>query len=385
MSPEQVLAWVEATYGVQLNDEQIQQLAAAIGFNGSNWSPEMAQAAQNLVAQVAQENNIPARTGGVGGATGGGMGSGTGSSTGGGTGGGIDTAGAESFKAWFRQTFGREATDQELGNYAQGARYSGGTITPTTLAQLKDAAILDQKAKGWLPVQPNQFAFTPFEYEQFRFGEQAPTFQGMEAFQFNEQTPTFQAGPAFQYQEFQAPNLDDVMRDPAYQRRLAEGRKALETSAAAKGLLRTGATLKGLTQFGQELASEEYGKTYDRARGEYQQGYNRAMDEYQSGETQRRDQFNAARQAYLDRRDQAQMGYQTEAARRSAQYGSDVEAWRNRYGQAREQYETNRSNAMTNWQAQRQEEGLRWQRDYDVWRYLNDDAYRRAQIAASQT
>ena len=353
MTPEQVLAWVESTYGVKLSDDQIQQLAGAIGFTGNNWSPQMADQAMAIVRQAAQDNNIqpvsggsPGTVGGVGACGGGGNIDNSGGGPTGGIptdggpvgGGGIDTAGAEEFKKWFRQTFGREATDAELVNYASGARYSGGTITPRTLAELKDLAIVDQKAKGWLPVGPNQFQWSPFEYEQFSF---------------NEAPPVYQAGPGFQYQEFQAPSLDEITRDPAYQRRLEEGRKALETSAAAKGLLRTGATLKGLTEYGQKVASEEYGSAYQRASQDYERNRDLAYQQFQTGESQRQNQFTAERQGYLDR-----------------------------MNQARDRYMTNRENAMTSWQAKRQEEGMRWQRDYDVWRYLSDDPYRKAQIAA---
>lgn len=47
---------------------------------------------------------------------------------------------------------------------------------------------------------------------------------------------------------------------PGYQFRLGEGLKALERSAAARGTLLTGGTLKGLTRFGQDYASNEYGQ-----------------------------------------------------------------------------------------------------------------------------
>ena len=342
MTPEQVLAWVESTYGVKLSDDQIQQLAGAIGFTGNNWSPQMADQAMAIVRQAAQENNIQPVAGGAGASGGPGTSGGTqpGATTTVTPSGPppVDQAGAEEFKKWFRQTFGREASDNELTNYASGARYVGGTITPRTLAELKDLAIVDQKAKGWLPVSPNQFQWSPFEYEQFSF---------------NEAPPSYQAGPGFQYEEFRAPSLDEITRDPAYQRRLEEGRKALETSAAAKGLLRTGATLKGLTDYGQKVASEEYGSAYQRASQDYERNRDLAYQQFQTGESQRQNQFTAERQGYLDR-----------------------------MNQARDRYMTNRENAMTNWQAKRQEEGLRWQRDYDVWRYLSDDPYRKAQIAA---
>lgn len=58
----------------------------------------------------------------------------------------------------------------------------------------------------------------------------------------------------------------DVMgqMDPSYQFRLGEGMKALDRTAAARGGLLSGATLKGAQRYGQGLASQEYGNAYNR-------------------------------------------------------------------------------------------------------------------------
>jgi len=52
--------------------------------------------------------------------------------------------------------------------------------------------------------------------------------------------------------------------DPGYNFRMAEGMKALERSAAARGLLQSGGTLKGIQQYGQNLASDEYQNAFNR-------------------------------------------------------------------------------------------------------------------------
>lgn len=52
--------------------------------------------------------------------------------------------------------------------------------------------------------------------------------------------------------------------DPGYNFRMSEGIKALERSASARGLLQSGATLKGITRFGQDLASDEYQNAFQR-------------------------------------------------------------------------------------------------------------------------
>ena len=70
--------------------------------------------------------------------------------------------------------------------------------------------------------------------------------------------------------QFQAPNLID---DPGYQFRLSEGLKGIERSAAAKGTLLTGGTLKALAGYHQGLASQEYGNAWDRAMGQFTTNY----------------------------------------------------------------------------------------------------------------
>lgn len=64
-----------------------------------------------------------------------------------------------------------------------------------------------------------------------------------------------------------------VTEDPGYQFRLEEGQKALERSAAARGGLTTGGTLKATERYAQGLASQEYGAAYDRRLREYQMAY----------------------------------------------------------------------------------------------------------------
>jgi hypothetical protein len=63
------------------------------------------------------------------------------------------------------------------------------------------------------------------------------------------------------YQDF---GMAQFQADPGYNFRMAEGLKALERSAAARGLLSSGTTLKGITQYGQNLASSEYENAFSR-------------------------------------------------------------------------------------------------------------------------
>jgi hypothetical protein len=56
--------------------------------------------------------------------------------------------------------------------------------------------------------------------------------------------------------------------DPGYQFRLKEGMQGLERSAAARGSLLSGATLKGITRYGQDAASQEFTNAFNRYQAE---------------------------------------------------------------------------------------------------------------------
>lgn len=69
--------------------------------------------------------------------------------------------------------------------------------------------------------------------------------------------------------------MDDFETDPGYEFRLGEGSKALERSAAARGMLLSGGTLKGLTRYNQDFASNEYGNVYNRWNSDNDRLFNR--------------------------------------------------------------------------------------------------------------
>lgn len=67
--------------------------------------------------------------------------------------------------------------------------------------------------------------------------------------------------PLTDYQNF---GMDQFRADPGYAFRMSEGMKGLERSAAARGGLLSGSTLKGIQRFGQDLASQEYTNAFNR-------------------------------------------------------------------------------------------------------------------------
>ena len=58
--------------------------------------------------------------------------------------------------------------------------------------------------------------------------------------------------------------MDQFQADPGYAFRMSEGMKGLERSAAARGGLLSGATLKGIQRYGQDLGSQEYMNAFNR-------------------------------------------------------------------------------------------------------------------------
>ena len=71
----------------------------------------------------------------------------------------------------------------------------------------------------------------------------------------------YPAAAAPSYTPFGMPQFQT---DPGYNFRMAEGLKALERSASARGLLQSGGTLKGIQQYGQNIASDEYQNAFNR-------------------------------------------------------------------------------------------------------------------------
>jgi len=69
-------------------------------------------------------------------------------------------------------------------------------------------------------------------------------------------------------------------QDPGYAFRLAEGQKALDRQAAARGGLISGSALKAAQRYGQEMGSQEYGNAYQRALDVYNAGVKREATGY---------------------------------------------------------------------------------------------------------
>ena len=77
----------------------------------------------------------------------------------------------------------------------------------------------------------------------------------------------------------------DFQADPGYAFRLSEGMKALDRTAASRGGLLSGATLKGAQRYGSDLASQEYQNAFNRYqanRAQQAQEYGNAFNRFQT-------------------------------------------------------------------------------------------------------
>lgn len=133
------------------------------------------------------------------------------------------------------------------------------------------------------------------------FGELLTPFPGV--------APTY-APVRTDYPDFKLPTVADMLVDPGYEFRMKEGERALTNSAAGRGELRTGGTLKDFLSFGQDMASQEYGNVVNRNLAEYNanlgtfntnnQGvttnndalYKRFMDQYDMYRNRQRDTYD---------------------------------------------------------------------------------------------
>lgn len=90
----------------------------------------------------------------------------------------------------------------------------------------------------------------------------------------------FPGAPVFKYPKFDAPSKEMAEQEPGYQFRLNAGQQALERSASAKGILRTGGTLKDFVEYGQNFGAAEYNNVFNRALQGYDREYRGAYDAF---------------------------------------------------------------------------------------------------------
>jgi hypothetical protein len=163
-------------------------------------------------------------------------------------------------------------TGPVIGGYDPGN--GPGNVPPPVTSQVGDSAA------GTGGGDTGGFSYTP------------PRYTGSDRPEFN-----FPDVPVFNAPEFVAPTGESLWSDPGYQFRLSQGQKALEQSQAARGLLRTGGSIKGFEDYTQNSASQEYQSAFNRALEGYDRQYAAARDEFAPQLAAYSNQFGAEQQA----------------------------------------------------------------------------------------
>lgn len=212
------------------------------------------------------------------------------------------------------------------------------------------------------------------------FNEQAPEYQD-----FDRTAPEYQAygrqAPEYQPLDRQAPEYQDFARklpeyrdftradfdnDPGLQFRLEQGQKQLENSAAGRGGLFSGQTGMALTKYAQGVASDEYGRAFDRYQTQYGQklgNYNTDLARHQgefgikAGDYQ--NAFNRNLTEFNTKADDYQRGfgrYQSEYANRLNDFTGAFGRYQTEYGNRNADFkdkfarhQVNRTNRMSDY------------------------------------
>lgn len=121
-----------------------------------------------------------------------------------------------------------------------------------------------------------------------------------------EALPTYQAN--INKQPTYANTLAGLATDPGYQFELQQGLNAVQGSAAARGLLRSGRTIKGLTEYAQGLASQRAADAYTRELNAFNNQQNQLLQLMNAGQSGAGAQSNLGQLALQQGQNSANLG-----------------------------------------------------------------------------
>lgn len=122
-------------------------------------------------------------------------------------------------------------------------------------------------------------------------------------------------------------SASDFQTDPGYEFRLSEGQKALDRSAAARGGLFSGETLKANDQYNQNFASNEYQNAYNRYQNNRTTKYNFLSNAAGGGQIAANNLANVGAQYAGNIGSALQTGYGNAANARASGYIGQANAW----------------------------------------------------------
>lgn len=182
--------------------------------------------------------------------------------------------------AGMAQQAGAQANAQA---FAQGQANTS-NASPYTALGLRGTSILGGLlGYGTLKNSGGQGGTYDFQTDPAAYGNSAALFNAFKS-ATNAPVPTFTPMSAVS-STFQA--------DPSYDWRVQQGTAALDRSAAAKGMLLSGAQEKNLTDYGQNAASQEYGNWFNRYLTQSQYNAGGTQQQYANTENQFNNTLNA--------------------------------------------------------------------------------------------
>ena len=297
------------------------------------------------------------------------------------------------------------------GQWVNGSPSSGGSNNPPRTTTPPPASGGYPGGGGYAPGQSSfpmfepSMVFTPpdpFTYAEYEAAQpfSYADYEAAQPFSYAD----YEAPQPFAYEAFEAPTGTSMLSDPSYQFRLQEGQRALENSAAAKGLTRTGAQMKGLQDYSQQFASQEYGNLYNRAQQQYGQNRENATQQYAMNEANRKGTYqqnlglaqstaatNEAERykAYLQNFGKAVSTYGTNEANRADAYkqnlGLKQDIYASAYKTADDTYTKAYQAAKDMYAPKQKAAELQYGREWDVYKLGQEQQYNywKAQLEAN--
>ena len=216
-------------------------------------------------------------------------------------------------------------------------------------------------------------AYTKFNYQDFGYNAPSPgrfteNYADPAAFRFADF-----AGPS----QFKAPTEEDMKADPGYQARMNAGLNAGKAAAAHSGAMRTGGFAKGMQDYAQNAASQEYGNVYGRKSNEWDREFGRAKDTYgiNQGNTKTAFDTNTANKlAAYNTRQNAWKG-NADVALQEGTLGYNIAqgTWDRNYQKARQGYEDDAAHAQAVASAGAANAGASYERDLADYNRARDE------------
>lgn len=162
-----------------------------------------------------------------------------------------------------------------------GSAVVGGVMSSNAAGSAADAQVqaANSSAQATLQGTRETNEMIQKQYDQNR-ADQMPWMDAGRA-ALGQQTQGLQPGQDFN-RDF---TLADFARDPGAQYRFDQGREAVEGSAASRGMLLSGGTLKALTRYGQDEGSREFSSAYNRWNADRDRRFNRLAGVAGTGQT----------------------------------------------------------------------------------------------------